>query len=117
MRTCLLTLMLVSSGAWAQDACTDRCGAEISNCIGKCAGDARCSNGCTKRLSDCMGRCDQKPAKGASKAKKCMGANGKNVPCPDYREPKRAKVNEPPEEEYPNKGAKDLSKDPNFKVE
>lgn len=117
MRVCLLMAMLVSGAAWAQDACSEKCSGDMSSCIGKCQGEARCSTGCTNRFAACMGRCNQKPDKTANKAKKCTGANGKSIACPDYREPPKAKARVEPEEEYPNKSAKDLAKDPNFKVE
>jgi hypothetical protein len=112
-----LTLSLAGSGAaWAQDACADKCTSSLPPCISKCEGAQRCSSNCTNQLSACMTRCNQKPQKSASKSKKCLGANGKSMPCPDYREPK-TKTRVEPEEEYPNKGAIDLAKDPNFKVE
>ena len=116
VRIGLLALLCLSSGpAWAQDACSEKCSTGVPACIGKCEGEPRCSNNCTKRMADCMARCNQKPEKSAAKGKKCTGANGKAIQCPDYREPKRAKDRAEPEEEYPNKAAQDLAKDPNFR--
>ena len=118
VRPFLLCVVLSASAAWAQDACTEKCSGTMSTCIGSCGGEERCSNGCVKHMQDCMTHCSQKPQKMAqNKTKKCFGANGKNMPCPDAKEPPRPpKGANEDNEVYPNKAAKDLAKDPNFNM-
>lgn len=115
MKTCLLGVFLFASGAWAQDACAEKCSTTMTTCIGSCGNEERCANNCTNHMQSCMTHCSQKPQKMAqNKSKKCVGANGKNMPCPDYKEPPRPAKNSDDNEVYPNKAAKDLAKDPNF---
>ncbi len=116
MRAWLLSVVMVSSAAaFAQD-CTQKCGNTVSACVGNCRGEQQCAGKCADRMQDCMAHCTIKPDKQASKGK-CLGANGKTTPCPDYSEKKSKKKVAEPDEEYPNKEAKDLAKDPNFKVQ
>jgi hypothetical protein len=115
MKTCLLGAFLFASATWAQDACSEKCSNTMTTCIGSCGGEQRCSTGCTDHMQSCMASCGQRPQKMTqNRPKKCIGANGKNMPCPEAKEPPRPPKNTEDNEVYPNQAAKDLAKDPNF---
>ena len=121
-RCCLLAAVLVAPWAAAQgtgSACLDACSKTVTSCSVQCKGDAKCSNSCMKRFGDCTDRC-QKNGKletlqpSMAKQRDCVGPNGKTIKCSEYqtKAPKQAPE---PVEQYPNKAAKALGKNPDFK--
>lgn len=123
LRLAALVVGLGCAAAAAQEQEMDRCSAKCTDgmgtCLEKCSSNMKCANGCNARMTDCLTRC-QAPNKAVTtggKDKKCFGADGKRVQCGDYKPIKAPKPGpEDPAEQYPNKAAKDLQKDPNFKA-
>lgn len=124
MRLFVLTTALLAPLAFAQemDSCNAKCQDNMMTCMQKCGGDMRCTNSCQNRMMDCMKRCQKGPPSKQTtstnnKQKKCFGADGRKVPCGDYKPtpPPPKHVKEEDEAMYPNKAAKELQNDPNFK--
>jgi hypothetical protein len=123
MRLCCLAATLAFAAAWAQSSdlgsCVDRCSGAMTDCAARCGADPKCSSRCMKRYETCATRCQESSKVGKAnkgpKPKQCMGPAGKAVPCSEItadRTPKRPSDKD--DEQFPNKSAKDLAKDPNF---
>ena len=105
--------------AWAQgtmDACNQKCSDKMMGCMQKCQSDMKCAGRCQNQMQSCMSGCNAAPAEvsTADAKKKCFGADGRKIPCATYKPTKPSKKQED-KGEYPNKAAKDLSSDPDFK--
>ena len=98
LRIVLLTAMVLTpSAGWSQDeACSQRCSDSIGTCMSGCSVDSKCSSTCANRLSQCLGRCMGPKAQKAPMNKKCLGANGKPIQCPNFTPPPPPKEIPPP---------------------
>lgn len=123
IRSLLWVVLLVPPAGFAQevDPCNARCADQMSGCMQKCTDGGKCGNSCQNRMMDCMKRCQVQPANAKQSAtndpkKKCFGADGRKIACPDYKVQKGSKkVKDEDEAQFPNQAAKDLANNPEFK--
>lgn len=114
MRFALLAFVLCSSSALAQsgDGCTSRCGDTMMSCTNRCDPTAaKCTERCIKSMDNCNARCATTGHAGGQPnemPKKCLGVNGKPMPCPDPAHDKPKPVKN--KNDGPDPGAKEWLK-------